>query len=318
MSEEQTNLEDKDKVVVPPTLGDGEVDFTEPYVEEDDNPIHVEGEQATDDKSKATEDENTNGEDEPFDFTKVELKGKWNDEEIPVTKMLEKALKFAQENPDDATVKDIIGNVQKAYDYTHVAELKKEVKANRDFYNAVQLENYAMKYGEAPLEAILDTLAEINGEPEEVDGKKVMVFSNREDYIKYKNQEKELYQNYQAVVQNKQQTAQENAVMFEDFSKKYPTVPVKALVEDVQTYLNPTVTLGQVPFPKDALEVFYKGKNFDKLADERVKEAVANVYKELGIKQGKSEKKIVNTVKEKTKVKEDDGGFDEGIDEFMI
>lgn len=315
MSDEQTTQKDEQKEVSTPIIEE-EVDFTEPFVEEDDNLNPDKDEPAGDDNPDANEE--VNNDDEPFDFTKVELKGKWNDEEIPVTKMLEKALKFAQENPDDAIVKDIIGNVQKAYDYTHVAELKKEVKANRDFYNAIQLENYAMKYGEAPLEAILDTLADINGDTEEVDGKKVMVFNNREDYLKYKNQEKELYQNYQAVLQNKQVAAQENAQMFEDFSKKYPTVPIKTIVEEVQTYLNPTVTLGQVPFPKDALEVFYKGKNFDKLADEKVKEAVAKVYQELGVKQGKSEKKVVTTVKEKTKVKEDDGGFDEGIDEFMI
>jgi hypothetical protein len=318
MTDEQTTQKAEEKPIEKieevkiPVMGD-DIDFTTPYVEEDDKSADDKDKPAEADKPEANEDENKD--DDSFDIKSVDIKGKWNDQEIPAYEMLEKALKFAKDNPDDATVKDIIGNIQKAYDYTHVAESKKELKATKEFVNAVQLENYALKYGEPPIEAVLDPLADINGEVEEIDGQKTMVFNSREDYQKYKNAEKELIQNYQTVIKNKNATQLENKAMFEDFSKKYPEVPISKLVEEVNTYLNPTVTMGQVPFPKDALEVFYKGKNFDKLAEDKVKEAVAKVYKELDIKQGKSEKTISNATKAKVVEKDDyDGGFDDALD----
>jgi len=317
MTDEQTTqkaeeqpIEKIEEVELP--VMEEDIDFTTPYEEEDDK-SNPDKEKAVDTTQGENKEDKTD--DEPFDIKSVDIKGKWNDKEIPAYEMLEKALKFAKENPDDVTVKDIIGNIQKAYDYTHVAESKKELKATKEFINAVQLENYALKYGEPPIEAVLDPLADINGEVEEIDGQKTMVFNSREDYQKYKNAEKELIQNYQTVIKNKNATQQENKAMFEDFSKKYPEVPISKLVEEVNTYLNPTVTMGQVPFPKDALEVFYKGKNFDKLAEEKVKEAVAKVYKELDIKQGKSEKTISNATKAKVIEKDDyDGGFDDALD----
>lgn len=314
-TEENETPIDETKTIDTPLEED--IDFTDEWEgEEGTQPETPAPDEAEGTQPKANEDI-TN--DDTFDIKSVDIKGKWNDKEIPAYEMFTEALKYVKNNPDDETAKEIIGNLQKAYDYTHVAEIKKQLKAEKDLYNSIQLENYAMKYGQPPIEAIFDPLAEINNEVEEnADGKKIMVFNDRQDYLKYKNTENEIIDGYRKVLENKKQAMAENTAMFQDFNKKYPDVKIETVIEDIQHYLNPTVTQGQVPFPKDALEIFYKGKNYETLLKSEVAKAVSKVYEELGVKSQKAQKPIRNEIKTRETIKSnDDSGFDEALDEFI-
>jgi len=319
MADEQTTQKTEEVTETPiDDIKSEDIDFTDDWEGEEGTQPETPGPQTTEGTQPKVKEDTTN--DDTFDIKSVDIKGKWNDKEIPAYEMFTEALKYVKDNPEDTTAKEIIGNLQKAYDYTHVAETKKQLKAEKDLYNAIQLENYAMKYGQPPIEALYDPLAEINNEIEEAeDGKKIMVFNDRKDYLAYKDKENEILNGYRTVIENKKQALAQNNVMFENFSKSFPDANLKEVVEDVQNYLNPTVTMEQVPFPKDALEIFYKGKNFDTLLKTEVAKAVSKVYEELGIKSQKAQKPIKNEINSRVNQNnsKDDSGFDDAIDEFI-
>jgi len=262
-----------------------------------------------------------------FDFKKVELKGKWNDKEMPVVEMLKEALIFAQTNPDDQTAKDIIANIQKAYDYTEKSSLLKEsVKQAAQESLKRQANDYRLLYyeiGNPPLQGLLDPLNETDGEiktRKDAKGNETqyICFNNQESYLEHQGTEREFKDKYSQYSDNAQKSSQENEGMIADFKKEYPSENVEKLIEDVNKYLNPTLSMGQMPFPKDALKIFYLGKNFDKLVNSKVQTATAKVYEELGGKAGKSTPLIKSEgVSSQAPKLEEEQDFDDGFDMFI-
>lgn len=100
-------------------------------------------------------------------------------------------------------------------------------------------------------------------------------------------------QNYiQTVQQNREFTQMKNKQMLDKFQSKYPDVNVGELIGELSGYLNATTSKMQIPFPEDALELFYKGKNFDaelqRRVDKAVKEERKRIYAEIRSVNGKT------------------------------
>lgn len=82
------------------------------------------------------------------------------------------------------------------------------------------------------------------------------------------------------------QVLEKNNRMVEDFEKKYGKDALEKTFKKAQSYINPHVFKGTVPYPEDALELIYKGMKYD--------EDIKKVQKE-------TEKKTVETLNDKTR-----------------
>lgn len=180
---------------------------------------------------------------------------------------------WLDENPDLST--EMLGQV---FDYAtskrevkeFLAKEKEEIDQAKQGLDLLVLQNMAFE-AEMPFKTLEDYEADTRIEdPAEA----------------FKNDRAQLQQYIQTVNENRQYAQMENKKMIDAFQQKYPDVDVAKLIsEDIQPYLNPTVSKMQLPFPKDALEVYYKGKYFDTVLQKEVKKAVEaerkKIYAEL-------------------------------------
>lgn len=229
-----------------------------------DNPEKAKSDdQATKPVAKGDEDTTTNEEEEPeeetpapeadFDMSLLDLELKRFDEK--------KTLKeFLKERPED-----VKAALQQKWDYEarkeewrtqKEAELA-EINKQKSLIDAVILRNLAFEIN-APLKTLEDFENDVRYDDAEA---------------AYEQYRKEFQAKAAPFIAHKKKTEQENSEMIEDFSKTYKDVDVKNLFEEMRPYLNSSVAMGYVPFPPDALEVFYKGKNFDKLVAQEVEKA---------------------------------------------
>jgi hypothetical protein len=261
-----------------------------------------------------------------FDFSKVDLKGKWNGEEKPIVDMLKEAIKHIQANPEDVTAREIIANIQKSYDYSKKAEeIKSKVKEIEYAQKGVQnvlLENLSYIIGNPPLKAVFNPLNETNGEikKDEKTGQEIIVYNDELSYTNHQNEEQQFGEKFNSYISTKKNVETENNVMGQEFAKAHPDIDFQNFVAETLPYLGFSASKGLVPFPKDTLELFYRGKNFDKLVKAREEQAVAKVYEELGHKQNKATPNIKSqkvTPKEEKEKLPDEKDFDDGIQDFV-
>lgn len=303
-----------------------DVDFTD---FDTDEKTEVSEEVKKDEKAEETtktEEAKKDDKTDEFDLKSIDIKGKWNDEELPVYDMLEKALKYAKENPDDPTTKEVIANIQKAYDYSvkssEVKAMKKELEERQQLFQVLQTQVLFSELGTPPLEAILDTMNETDGEvkvKKDAQGNEIqyIVYNNSDSLLDHKAKERAFAVKYNEYAGAKQTTATQNLSMETDFKKAHPDVDYTSFITDAGNYINPSASKGLIPFPKDTLEVFYKGKNFDKLVKLEVDKAVKETYEKLGKKQEKASEPVKSEKKEDIKTEKDDSGFDDGLDDFI-
>jgi len=89
---------------------------------------------------------------------------------------------------------------------------------------------------------------------------------------------------------HQEQIISSNNQMVADFTAKYGEDEFKTIWAEIQKYINPKVFKNIDPYPKDALEIFRKGMNYDADIEKAKKEAVITKEKE---RQAKSEKGTV-------------------------
>ena len=187
----------------------------------------------------------------------------------------------------------------------------------------VKLENLAYEVGLPPIKAFYNPINEQNGETkqDEKSGLNYVVFNDEKDFLEHQQKEADYYNKYNDYAKRKQESDKQNNEMFESFSKKYPDVNVDSFTTEAQKYINPSATKGLIPFPKDTLEIFYKGKNFDSLVKSKVDEAEKALTKKLFDEWNKAGKSSLPKVKsEKAITKEDDSekdDYDKAIDDYL-
>lgn len=200
-----------------------------------------------------------------FDMSLLNLELKRFDEK--------KTLKeYLKENPQE--VKEIF---QKKWDYEarkkefnefRVAE-KEKLDAEKKSLDLVVLRNMGLEVG-MPLKTLEDF----------------------ENDLRYDDAEEafRLYQRDYAdrvrpLVEGRRNAEEENIEMIDDFSREFKDVKVTDVFEELKPYMNASVAMGYVPFPKDALKVFYLGKNHEKLVEQAVAKAREEerklIYKEI-------------------------------------
>lgn len=186
---------------------------------------------------------------------------------------------FIAKNPD--LVKEIM---QKGWDYdARKKELKEQIAKEREVVESeknnidiIRLRNLAFEISKP-----LKTLEDFENDMRTEDAEK-----EYEQYLA------DFKQKAMPLVAKKKEAEEANTEMIEDFARQYKDVDVKELFGNITPYLNASVAMGYEAFPKDALEVFYKGKNFDKLVEQKVTEAREDerkkVYAEIKNVNGKS------------------------------
>ena len=80
---------------------------------------------------------------------------------------------------------------------------------------------------------------------------------------------------------NRQKADIENRQIEENFRKEFPNVQLEEVVKELGNYINPMTSKGQIPYPQDVLKIFYLGKNFDKLVQERIDKVKSETVREL-------------------------------------
>lgn len=186
---------------------------------------------------------------------------------------------FIAKNPD--LVKEIM---QKGWDYDarkkelkeQIAKEKEAIEADKSNIDIIRLRNLAFEISK-PLKTLEDFENDMRTEDAEAE---------YEQYIAdFKSKATPL-------IAKKKEAEDANTEMIEDFARQYTDVDVKELFSSITPYLNASVAMGYEAFPKDALEVFYKGKNFDKLVEQKITEAREDerkkVYAEIKNVNGKS------------------------------
>lgn len=186
---------------------------------------------------------------------------------------------FIAKNPD--LVKEIM---QKGWDYDarkkelkeQIAKEREVVESEKNNINIIRLRNLAFEISKP-----LKTLEDFENDMRTEDAEK-----EYEQYLA------DFKQKAMPLVAKKKEAEEANTEMIEDFARQYKDVDVKELFGNITPYLNASVAMGYEAFPKDALEVFYKGKNFDKLVEQKVTEAREDerkkVYAEIKNVNGKS------------------------------
>lgn len=167
---------------------------------------------------------------------------------------------FLKERPEDVKIA-----LQQKWDYearkeewrTQRAAEQAEIEKSKQEIDAVILRNLALEVGLEP-----KTLEDFENDLRYED--------SEEAFSKYQEQLKEKVQPF---LSSKKRAEAQNTEMIEDFSRTYKDVKIEELFKDMRPYLNSSVAMGYVPFPEDALEVFYRGKNFDSLVKAEVEKA---------------------------------------------
>lgn len=338
--QENTNLETPEEVITDDkgafeTAIDDYLDLPQPEVKENnqsdktaDDTKKAEDTTNEDTKNgkKETKDGKTNENTNKFDLSTIDLKGKWNGEELPVSQMIEKAILFAKDNPEDLTAKEIISNIQKVYDYSTVKnslkELETKLNAEKKMQETLKSRVLAQEYGGyPPVKAIYDPLSETNGEIEEIEinGKQIpqMVFNDRTEFLKYENYSNEWFSKANEVKELGRQAFESNKKMGEEFQKNHPEVNIDEVFNLTAEYTNASMSMGTKPFPPDTLEVFWKGKNFDTLVKSIRAEERQKVYDELNGKKNLQLPNLKNESQKKTVTEDDDSAFGSAVDEYL-
>lgn len=84
-----------------------------------------------------------------------------------------------------------------------------------------------------------------------------------------------------------QQVLAKNNEMLENFEKKYGKPALETTFKKAQSYINPHVFKGTVPYPEDALELIYKGMKYDEDIKNVQKETAKKTVENLNDKQRK-------------------------------
>lgn len=223
-----------------------------------------EGGDKKDDKEKDKEDKSQNLNPDPN-----ELKIKWNGQEIPLSEAVKTISELAGSDPE------VIAEVQKRFDYTkkskELAEQRALLETSQKDIEFVKLENLALQIGQVPTKPFYDPLCETNGEvmKNEETGEVFQVFNTVTDFQQAEKHYGSWVEKYKQVIQLSEATAKANKEIEDEFRKNYPDVDITELSREANKYLLPSLAKGLAPFPKDILEVFYRGKNFDKLVEAR-------------------------------------------------
>ena len=212
-------------------------------------------------KEEAKSEETTKEEESKFDETLLDVELKRFDEKMTLKEYLAK-------HPED--VKEVL---QKKWDYDERREglrkEKAEIEEEKKSIETVRLRNLAYEIN-MPIKTLADFEADTRFEDPE---------KSFNEYVKNWKEKAT------SLVSIKEQAESANAEMIEDFTEEFKDVPINEIFEKVKPYLNASVSMGHVPFPKDALKIFHRGFNFDSLLDKAVKEAREDerkkVYTEL-------------------------------------
>lgn len=123
----------------------------------------------------------------------------------------------------------------------------------------------------------------------------------------------------QPLLNSKKIAEEETKEMIEDFSREFKDIDVKEIFHDIKPYLSASTAMGYKPFPKDALKVFYRGKNFDKLVEQEIARAKEQerkkIYTELKIKPTDTNLNKITGAREK-KAGSDLSGLPPEVQEF--
>ena len=255
-----------------------------------------------------TEDE-TKGEPE---LNLSELKVKYNGEEKPVEDVIKELYKS---NPD------ILNDLQKRFDYTKktqkVSEEQKFIEAEKERLlnetKAIVYENLANDIGAPKTE--FDFLYKVD---------------NEGNYVYNEEEAKKAYSDYltdfgrkKAEYAEKLRISEErNQSMVDNFCSKYGFSPDSVdneIIPELTQYINPATSKGLIPFPEDALEVFYKGKNFDKLMANEIDKAKKDERKKVLSEIENVDKKSKATPKVQTSktIQTEKDEFDMAFDSYL-
>lgn len=239
-----------------------------------------------------------------FDLTLLDRKIKRHEEELTIKDFISKF-------PDEAT--EII---QKGYDYQksklevkeELVSRMKEVEQKQAGLDKILLTNLAYEM-EMPYKTEQDFLNSL-----EYDDDDQALEAHRE----YKKEWNDKLKVRQA---HAEYANLENEKMVKSFTEEFKDVKLDDVMKEVQAYLNASVGKGLTPFPKDALKVFWTGKNHDKIVAEKVKEARTEERKQVYLElEGKVSPTVTNTAQYREQIKRSEaGGFktpmERGFDE---
>ncbi len=246
-----------------------------------------------------------------FDITTLTVKH--NGEDVPLSNVL-KELKASQ--PEQ--FEEIKADLRKRFDYTKktqsLSEERKQFESEKqkaeEVYKYVYLENLANEVGGKPIpfEHFYNTKDE-NGEYKYSDED-----TAKKDYDNYlqDRKTKEL-----TVEQNRKSAAEKNQQITQAFEDKYGVTVDQAFMNELGKYVNPSVTKQQMPFPDDTLEVFYKGKNFDKLVEIERQKAKDEVLKEIESKRKSKAVPDAPTTQKVPTSKANDSEMDRAFDLYL-
>jgi len=182
---------------------------------------------------------------------------------------------YIANHPED--IKEVL---QKKWDYEarkaefkeYSAQEKAAIEKQKESLESIVLRNIAHEI-KMPVKTLQDFENDLRVEDAE------------EAYDKYL---KEISEKAQPFLKSKKIAEEQNNEMIEDFTAEFKDVKVEDIFKEIQPYLSASVAMGYQPFPKDALKVFYQGKNFDKLVEQEVQKARESerkkIYSELKLK----------------------------------
>ena len=234
---------------------------------------------------------------------------------MPLDEVIEE---LSKNNPE--LLNELKADLRQRFDYTKktqsLSEERKQFEALKskaeDTYKYVYLENLANEVGgkEIPFEQFFNQLNE-SGEYKYSDDQRETA---QRDYNAYldgrKTKVKELEE-------NRLKAAEINAQNIQKFQDKYGVTVDEPFLVELSKYVNPSITKNQMPFPDDTLEVFYKGKNFERLMEAERQKEREKVFKE--IEENKNKRvapEPVRTVKRPV-IKQDKDEMDMAFDTYL-
>lgn len=228
-----------------------------------------------------------------FDISLLDKKIKRHDEELSIKE-------FITQFPEEAT--EII---QKGYDYQksklevkeELVTKMKEIETKQAGLDQVLLMNLAYEM-EIPYKTEQDFLNDLS-------------YDDDDDALKAFGEYKKEWNEKAKVRQAHAEYANmENQKMVKSFTEEFKDVKLDDVMKEVQQYLNASVGKGLVPFPKDALKVFWAGKNHDKIVADKVREAREDERKQVYLElEGKVSPTVTNTAQHKAISKAEAGGY---------
>lgn len=180
-------------------------------------------------------------------------------------------------------MEELIANARQGFDYTQktqkLADERKKFEENKGNFdnerNLIMLENIALQVGGQKREPVLDEMGDLYDNLVEKYGKdeanKMIAnyepVSDRAEFLKKQGEYQAWRSNAQTVLHNRQLADEENMKNIDSFktSFKIDNNKMDDMIKEMQNYIGYAVGKGQVPLPKDAFEIFYRGKNYNTL-----------------------------------------------------